>query len=215
MTRTAPASPTARHAVSAGRITITVDAPPGATVASTPGKGVVRIVVSGLDTGQSATLALSKPVSAHLELLGDLSVAVVEDSTTLGGFAPIDTDTVASEADVATPHVSGRTLTVTTDGDALVTSLGVGTPRSATWGTHDGGRSLAVDPNTWARAAGQAGADATWSAVIAAHPDANTPGMHDQLTCHSIGAPTKATWNLEPWRPDVGLLATIAARCNP
>jgi hypothetical protein len=39
--------------------------------------------------------------------------------------------------------------------------------------------------------------------------------MHDQLVCHGIGAPDKATWNLEPWRPDVGLLAVLAAGCNP
>ncbi len=39
--------------------------------------------------------------------------------------------------------------------------------------------------------------------------------MHDQLTCHALGAPDKETWNLEPWRPDVGLLAVLAAACNP
>jgi hypothetical protein len=171
--------------------------------------------VSGLEPAQSVRLTLRRPASAHLLVEDDGTVAVVDSGATLGGLAPIETSTRPADAAVATPRVSGRTLTVMTDGDAIVTSLGVGTPRSATWGMHDGGRSLAINPNTWARAAGQAGDDATWSALIAAHPDANTPGMHDQLTCHSIGAPTKATWNLEPWRPDVGLLATIAARCNP
>ena len=31
----------------------------------------------------------------------------------------------------------------------------------------------------------------------------------------AIGAPDKATWNLEPWRPDVGLFAVLAGACNP
>jgi hypothetical protein len=39
--------------------------------------------------------------------------------------------------------------------------------------------------------------------------------MRDQLACHALGAPDKATWNLEPWRPDVGLLLIMAAGCNP
>jgi hypothetical protein len=33
--------------------------------------------------------------------------------------------------------------------------------------------------------------------------------------CHAVGAPDKSTWNLEPWRPDVGLILTATAQCNP
>ena len=51
--------------------------------------------------------------------------------------------------------------------------------------------------------------------LAAAEPEADAQNVRDQLTCHLIGAPDKATWNLEPWRPDVGLLETIAALCNP
>jgi hypothetical protein len=57
--------------------------------------------------------------------------------------------------------------------------------------------------------------EAVWSALVAAEPEADAQNVRDQLTCHLIGAPDKATWNLEPWRPDVGLLETIAALCNP
>ncbi|MBC7292192.1 MAG: DUF2599 domain-containing protein, partial [Actinotalea sp.] len=59
---------------------------------------------------------------------------------------------------------------------------------------------------------------AVWSALgrrTALGTDATGPGMRDQLECHALGAPDKESWNLEPWRPDVGLLATLAARCNP
>ena len=53
------------------------------------------------------------------------------------------------------------------------------------------------------------------SVVVALAPDADTNGMNDQFLCHALGAADKATWNLEPWRPDVGEMATLAARCNP
>ncbi|MBN0039242.1 DUF2599 domain-containing protein [Cellulosimicrobium cellulans] len=97
----------------------------------------------------------------------------------------------------------------------VVVALGTQAVRSTDWGEREGGRSLAVDPTAWARAAGQAGRELVWAQVVAAEPEADTPTMHDQLVCHAVGAPDKATWNLEPWRPDVGLLATMAARCNP
>ncbi|HEY5518204.1 MAG TPA: DUF2599 domain-containing protein, partial [Cellulomonas sp.] len=67
----------------------------------------------------------------------------------------------------------------------------------------------------WVRAGGLAAQDATWAAVVALAPEAGTTGMHDQFLCHALGAADKATWNLEPWRPDVGSLATLAASCNP
>ncbi|MFE6234514.1 DUF2599 domain-containing protein [Cellulosimicrobium sp. NPDC057862] len=97
----------------------------------------------------------------------------------------------------------------------VVVTLGTQSVRSTDWGEREGGRSLAVDPTTWARAAGQAGQELVWAQLVAAEPEADVPTMHDQLVCHAVGAPDKTTWNLEPWRPDVGLLATMAARCNP
>jgi Protein of unknown function (DUF2599) len=39
--------------------------------------------------------------------------------------------------------------------------------------------------------------------------------LTDQLRCHAEFAPTKAQWDLESWRPDVGYLATVEALCNP
>ncbi|KZM79716.1 DUF2599 domain-containing protein [Cellulosimicrobium sp. I38E] len=97
----------------------------------------------------------------------------------------------------------------------VVAPLGTQALRGTDWGEREGGRSLAVDPTAWARAAGQAGQELVWAQLVAAEPEVDTPTMHDQLVCHAVGAPDKATWNLEPWRPDVGLLATMSARCNP
>lgn len=86
---------------------------------------------------------------------------------------------------------------------------------SATWGEREGGRSLAVVPTPWARGAGAAGLDLLWSELVATAPDADNQSMHDQLRCHALGAPDKTRWNLEPWRPDVGLVSVLAAACNP
>lgn len=43
-----------------------------------------------------------------------------------------------------------------------------------------------------------------------------TTTMHDQLICHvrNVGL-LKVPWNLEPWRPNVGYVAVVAAGCNP
>ncbi|QUC01716.1 DUF2599 domain-containing protein [Cellulosimicrobium cellulans] len=125
----------------------------------------------------------------------------------------------ASGADDAASAPAGDPdETATTDAAEawdVVVPLGTRAVRSTDWGEREGGRSLAVDPTAWARAAGQAGRELVWAQVVAAEPEADTPTMHDQLVCHAVGAPDKATWNLEPWRPDVGLLATMSARCNP
>ncbi len=45
----------------------------------------------------------------------------------------------------------------------------------------------------------------------------NTDGMYEQYYCHVLGAGlvSDGTWNLEPWRPKVGVTATISAGCNP
>jgi hypothetical protein len=107
--------------------------------------------------------------------------------------------------------VDGEVARVVVGGDAVL---------SADWADRgdEGGLSLVVVPRPWVRAAGAAGVEAVWSALDRRDDlgaDATAPGMRDQLECHALGAPDKASWNLEPWRPDAGLLATLAARCNP
>lgn len=94
-------------------------------------------------------------------------------------------------------------------------AVGTRAIESATWGENEGGRSLAVDPTDWARHAGEAGVDLIRTQLVAAEPGADSATMGDQLVCHAMGAPDKSTWNLEPWRPDVGLILTATAQCNP
>ncbi|NNH05867.1 DUF2599 domain-containing protein [Cellulomonas fimi] len=93
--------------------------------------------------------------------------------------------------------------------------LATRTVEATAWGDREGGESLAVTPTAWARASGAAAERLTWTQLVALEPRADSPTMRDQLSCHQLGAPDKATWNLEPWRPDVGWLSVVAARCNP
>jgi hypothetical protein len=61
--------------------------------------------------------------------------------------------------------------------------------------------------------------DEAWSEVVAAAPEADTPGMRDQFICHwqfaELAQPGKTSWNLEPWRPVVDAAAMVDTRCNP
>lgn len=86
----------------------------------------------------------------------------------------------------------------------------------AHWTEVAGRRGLAVTPSAWQRRwPNPQVAAAAWREVVRAEPEADTPGMADQYTCHAVFAPTKDVFNLEPWRPDVGYLATLASACNP
>ena len=99
----------------------------------------------------------------------------------------------------ARPGADPRSSGSTTPPALWFTSVAV---ESAVWGEAEGGRSLAVTPSAWARARGLAAQEGLWAQVVGLAPDADTPGMQAQLECHELGAPDKATWNLEPWRPE-------------
>jgi len=92
----------------------------------------------------------------------------------------------------------------------------------ARWQTTSQGYRLIVTPTGYGRlhARGRPG-----RALDQAMADARPTPLHigatvrrslrDQLLCHADFAVLKPTWNLETWRPDVGLARTIAALCNP
>ncbi len=83
-----------------------------------------------------------------------------------------------------------------------------------TWLKRSGTRSLRVTP-TWVARGWFSGGDQIWAEVVEREPDADTPGMRDQLVCHVRFAPAKQAWFLEPDRPAVGYAATVLAACNP
>ena len=91
---------------------------------------------------------------------------------------------------------------------------------SSTWGDSDYGVTLKVAPSPAGRtASGPLDAQMAWQEVLQLSPDAKTPGMWEQFECHwswaRILEPTKATWNLEPWRPVVSPDRMLAEGCNP
>jgi len=119
----------------------------------------------------------------------------------------------------------------------VIVPVGRDAAESATWGEAEGGRSLAVTPTAWGRAGGMTVMAYGWPSVVALAPDVDTgadpaantgtrvdadadaegvrDSMRKQFRCHALGAPHKATWNLEPWRPNVSFAEFVAARCNP
>jgi hypothetical protein len=178
--------------VTSGAVTLTVS---GSAVEVTSEDGAARVTVPAGDA------LVTAPDGMTLVAFTDGS-AVVRDGA--GAF-------VAGLTASSLAQVSPEVLRVT--GTSLwFTSRAVD---SAVWGEAEGGRSLAVVPTAWARAGSLAAQEGLWAQVVALAPDADTPGMRAQLECHELGAPDKAAWNLEPWRPDVGPLDMIAARCNP
>jgi hypothetical protein len=87
--------------------------------------------------------------------------------------------------------------------------------------------SLRVYPTPSARAAARqpgtsasvAASDEAWAEVLTLSPDADTPGMRAQFSCHwqfaEIAQPGKTSWNLEPWRPVVDNAEMVGSGCNP
>lgn len=193
-----------------------------------------RTVTLTLAPGSSARLALVSP--GALDVDTDGSITVLDDGgdpvAAIGPPAPpsdtgddapridvtdVDATHALVEVDPVQQTQGAESAAPTVRAEPLPVTFVVGTQtiESATWGENEGGRSLAVDPTDWARHAGQAGLDLIRTQLVAAEPDADSSTMGDQLVCHAVGAPDKSTWNLEPWRPDVGLILTATAQCNP
>ncbi|WP_336706721.1 DUF2599 domain-containing protein [Oerskovia sp. USHLN155] len=221
------------------RVTFALPADEAAPVASSGGTPTGTADGSdAVSTAVPATIDLVSPADGSLVRNSDGSVTVLDAAgTPLGGLsAPEATETsgAAGRAGVvvvaptrAEVHAKARGATPSGTGGAtgdgagpaqgwtVTTWLGAQGVRSATWGNREGGRSLAVDPTPWARQSGIVGEATAWAQLVASEPEAASTTMRDQFDCHALGATDKKTWNLEPWRPDVGFLATAAARCNP
>ena len=221
------------------RLVLVLAAPQDVSARSGSAPGPTTGTGSPAASALPATLDLVSPADGSLVRNSDGSLTVLDAAgTPLGGFSAPEATQVSGPAGraavvVVAPtraevHVQaeGATPSGTPDGAApddgampqsvtVTTWLGAQGVRSATWGEREGGRSLAVDPTPWARQSGIVGEATVWAQLVASEPEAASRTMRDQLDCHTLGANDKTTWNLEPWRPDVGFLATAAARCNP
>ncbi|WP_263731459.1 DUF2599 domain-containing protein [Cellulomonas sp. SG140] len=187
---------------------------------------------SGAPTSTPASPAASAPPAVPLAWLtgpAGSTAAVLEDGSAvvsasdgsflLGLSAPTPS---ARFTVVGTPaavlridRVTGSGLGVTAPDGPVTTWLSGTAVLAASWGEAEGGRSLEITPSEWARSGTLAAQQALWSQLVAQHPDANSPTMHEQLLCHVLGAAGKSTWHIEPWRPQVDALTMLRTRCNP
>ena len=190
-----------------------------------------RTVTLSLGPEGSARLSLTSP--GELDVDTDGSISVLDgNGTPVAAVAPPEPPSDAQDAPrievteidatQARLRIDDRVATSGSGGQAARTEpvtvtfvVGNEAIESTTWGENEGGRSLAVDPADWARRAGEAGLDLIRTQLVAAEPEADSDTMEHQLVCHAVGAMDKETWNLEPWRPDVGLILTATAHCNP
>lgn len=181
--------------------TYPVDLPDGATMAVQDDGSVVITKSDGsLGGGFAAPWAKDAngvDVPTHYEVQGDDLVQVVEHTTTPGVAYPV----------VADPWLWRDLI------------------HSATWTYHTGyGWTLKVTPTDWQRFwSGVAPAYAGWNELYSKYRNrglnTNLGSMENQYVCHVLIvntiAPNKATWDLDEWRPNVGLTDTINHKCNP
>lgn len=123
--------------------------------------------------------------------------------------------TVTLAAVIAAPGAPGSAWRARTYRTAVV--VGTDLLASVAWRAQGegGGGSYVVTPTLWGRMSGETGQPHLLAALRAHEPSAATDVVGKQLLCHAIGAPAKATWNLEPWRPDVSVAEYLLAACNP
>lgn len=193
-----------------GGLTVHLGAGVAETSVEDTGDGERWTITPGPDRPGDPVVLVAAPEGTSFQLLADGSVVLPpEPGVSEGlGIAPVVGGTYERPAPDLLAVRGGA-------GVPVVLWFGRSGVEAATWGEAEGGRSLAVVPTAWARAGGLAGAELAWWHIGWFAPDEATPAMHDQLVCHAVGAPGKASWNLEPWRPDVGPALTVLAECNP
>jgi hypothetical protein len=111
---------------------------------------------------------------------------------------------------------------------ALATSAHAGQPGSGLgyiehieWAKFGDADSLRIYPSDAGRQASThlVSPDEAWAEVLALAPTADVPGMRDQFVCHwrfaEFAEPGKASWNLEPSRPEVDNATMVWSLCNP
>lgn len=91
---------------------------------------------------------------------------------------------------------------------------------SGSWVNRENGICLSLAHTGWAYTGCPTGLITwSWNTVVNKFSSSshwtNEQGMAEQYQCHVNFATTKNPWNLEPWRPAVGVFETIEKECNP
>lgn len=151
-----------------------------------------RAAAIGMAVTGAGALLIAAPAAAALP--GEDAVGPATGS--LGSLA-VTTGSASSDSHEPSPYIADvRWVNGITDRALRVTPTDAG---RTSWGPTDE-------------------ADA-WAEVLALAPDAATPGMRQQFSCHWVFArvvdPARRAWQFEPWRPTVPDAAMIATGCNP
>ncbi|WP_448630461.1 DUF2599 domain-containing protein [Cellulomonas soli] len=221
-----PAAPAA-VALTSGALTLTLQPEGGTAVSTAAGEDgsataqLLRVTPAGTSTGtttgthdDTALVHIQPPAGVTATVLSDRSATFADASGALVGALGTPTGPYGAALGAA----ADGSLTLTTpadDTEAVGLWLASSALLDAQWGDQEGGRSLSVTPAAWTRVGSLAAQELTWAQLVVREPEADSPTMHDQLVCHMLGAPTKDTWNLEPWRPQVDLVTLVATKCNP
>lgn len=91
---------------------------------------------------------------------------------------------------------------------------------SGQWITRADGVSLELNAKSWRNQPNKFQyTRVAWATVVTEFSGTdnwyNENGLEDQHSCHVDFAALQTLWHLEPWRPDVGYVATVFAQCNP
>ncbi|GIG41719.1 DUF2599 domain-containing protein [Cellulomonas phragmiteti] len=167
---------------------------------------------------------LSLPEGSTARLLDGGSVLVTDEAGAFvaGVAAPWAAD--ATGRALATHYrLEGSTLVqvVDVDDDAVYPVvadpwLGIALIKSVVKTSSTQGTIYKVTPTAYGRVATELALWATWTESVSKGVP-NRQNLQEQLICHPMSyvARVKSTWNLDTWRPTVGLAKTIAASCNP
>ncbi|GGK34918.1 DUF2599 domain-containing protein [Nocardia camponoti] len=141
-------------------------------------------------------------------------------ATVMLAVAGCSTSPVVNDIAEPTTTTVSTSHTTTPPTPTIDPYLGLPLIDHVTWTSNVDGDRLLVFPTVAGRkTAAPDGEARAWQEVVALDGSADSPGMRDQFRCHWVWArlvaPDKPSWNLEPWRPDVGYDAVVAANCNP
>lgn len=96
--------------------------------------------------------------------------------------------------------------------------LGINLINSAKYVHNPEGWTLQVTPTWYGRAMPEVAIYSAWKELDARYYImGDYRSMYFQFVCHPLSqiARFKGNWNLDTWRPDVGLYRTMLAKCNP
>ncbi len=189
--------------------------------------GTVRMltVIDNTDAPTAYDYKVTVPDGGHVELAPDGSALVLDDAGQIVATAATPWAKDANGQPVATYF--------TTDGTTLTQHVAHNVPGTAypvtadpwwaparvdhiVWVNTPWGRSLHVYMTWYGYTTSFVVPGTAFNEVMQKAGIGWSGSMYNQFVCHAdLAPPWKESWNLDTWRPDVGLLKTIAKRCNP